>query len=252
MRRFYVSELDARAPELALERGMGLEIIGFCAAERMEDEELIASEEVRLRPYARKSLHAPYYELAPCAIDPLIREVSLKRYCQAVATCMRLGIRRMVVHSGFAPRVYYPEWFVPRSIEFWRDFVRELPEDFELLLDNVLDVHPEYIRDVCDGVDDPRLRICLDVGHANVYSQAPSEQWIEMLGSRIVHVHMHNNDGLRDLHAPLDEGSLDVERVLRHLDAYAPAADICIESVDALSCIRTLEKRGVITDEKSL
>ena len=44
MRRFYVSELDARAPELALERGMGLEIIGFCAAERMEDEELIASE----------------------------------------------------------------------------------------------------------------------------------------------------------------------------------------------------------------
>ena len=223
MRRFYVSELDARAPELALERGMGLEIIGFCAAERMEDEELIASEEVRLRPYARKSLHAPYYELAPCAIDPLIREVSLKRYCQAVATCMRLGIRRMVVHSGFAPRVYYPEWFVPRSIEFWRDFVRELPEDFELLLENVLDVHPEYIRDVCDGVDDPRLRICLD-----------------------------NNDGLRDLHAPLDEGSLDVERVLRHLDSYAPAADICIESVDALSCIRTLEKRGVITDEKSL
>ena len=116
----------------------------------------------------------------------------------------------------------------------------------------MLDVHPEYIRDVCDGVDDPRLRICLDVGHANVYSQAPAEQWIEMLGSRIVHVHMHNNDGLRDLHAPLDEGSLDVERVLRHLDAYAPAADICIESVDALSCIRTLEKRGVITDEKSL
>ncbi|MDY5220131.1 MAG: TIM barrel protein [Eubacteriales bacterium] len=121
-----------------------------------------------------------------------------------------------------------------------------------MLLENVLDVHPEYIRDVCDGVDDPRLRICLDVGHANVYSQAPAEQWIEMLGSRIVHVHMHNNDGFRDLHAQLDEGSLDVERVLRHLDAYAPAADICIESVDALSCIRTLEKRGVITDEKSL
>ena len=246
MRRFYVSELDARAPELALERGMGLEIIGFCAAERMEDEELIASEEVRLRPYARKSLHAPYYELAPCAIDPLIREVSLKRYRQAVATCMRLGIRRMVVHSGFAPRVYYPEWFVPRSIEFWRDFVRELPEDFELLLENVLDVHPEYIRDVCDGVDDPRLRICLDVGHANAYSEVSVEDWISMLGGRIAHVHLHNNDGSRDAHAPLNAGSMDIARILELLDVHAPEAEICIESVDAVSCLKTLEETGAM------
>ena len=44
MRRFSISELDARAPELALGRDLGLEIIGFCTAERMEDEELIASE----------------------------------------------------------------------------------------------------------------------------------------------------------------------------------------------------------------
>ena len=246
MRRFYVSELDARAPELALERGMGLEIIGFCAAERMEDEELIASEEVRLRPYARKSLHAPYYELAPCAIDPLIREVSLKRYRQAVATCMRLGIRRMVVHSGFAPRVYYPEWFVPRSIEFWRDFVRELPEDFELLLENVLDVHPEYIRDVCDGVDDPRLRICLDVGHANAYSEVPVEEWVSVLSARIAHVHLHNNDGSRDAHAPLHAGSMDIPRILELLDEHAPEAEICIESVDALSCLKTLEETGTM------
>ena len=246
MRRFYVSELDARAPELALERGMGLEIIGFCAAERMEDEELIASEEVRLRPYARKSLHAPYYELAPCAIDPLIREVSLKRYRQAVATCMRLGIRRMVVHSGFAPRVYYPEWFVPRSIEFWRDFVRELPEDFELLLENVLDVHPEYIRDVCDGVDDPRLRICLDVGHANAYSEVPVEDWVSVLSARIAHVHLHNNDGSRDAHAPLNAGSMDIARIMKLLDVHAPEAEICIESVDAVSCLKTLEETGAM------
>ena len=246
MRRFYVSELDARAPELALERGMGLEIIGFCAAERMEDEELIASEEVRLRPYARKSLHAPYYELAPCAIDPLIREVSLKRYRQAVATCMRLGIRRMVVHSGYAPQMYFPQWFVPKSIEFWKDFVRDLPEGFEMLLENVLDVRPEYIRDVCDGVDDKRLRICLDVGHANAYSPIPVEEWISMLGARIAHVHLHNNDGSRDAHAPLNEGSMDIRRIFELLDAHAPEAEICIESVDALSCLKALEETGAV------
>ena len=246
MRRFSISELDARAPQLALEHGMGLEIIGFCTAERMEDEALLASEEVRLRPFARKSLHAPYYELTPCAIDSLIGRVSLHRYRQAVATCMRLGIQRMVVHSGYAPQMYFPEWFVPRSIEFWKEFVRELPPDFELLLENVLDVRPEYIRDVCDGVNDPRLRICLDVGHANAYSPVPVEAWISMLGGRIAHVHLHNNDGSRDAHAPLCEGRMDIQRILGLLDRYAPEAEICIESVDALSCLKTLEETGVI------
>ena len=129
MRRFSISELDARAPEFAIGRGLGLEIIGFCTAERMEDENLLASEELRLRPFARKSLHAPYYELTPCAIDSLIGRVSLHRYRQAVQTSMRLGIRRMVVHSGYAPQMYFPEWFVPKSIEFWKEFVRELPEE---------------------------------------------------------------------------------------------------------------------------
>lgn len=246
MRRFSISELDARAPELALVRGMGLEIIGFCTAERMEDEELLTSEEARLRPFSRKSLHAPYYELTPCAIDSLIGRVSLHRYRQAVETSLRLGIRRMVVHSGYAPQMYFPEWFVPKSIEFWKDFVRELPEDFEMLLENVLDVRPEHIRDVCDGVDDPRLRICLDVGHANAYSELPVEDWIRMLGGRIAHVHLHNNDGSRDAHAPLNAGIMDIVHILELLDAHAPEAEICIESVDAVSCLKTLEEIGAV------
>ena len=246
MRRFSISELDARAPELALARGMGLELIGFCTAERMEDEELLASEEVRLRTFGRKSLHAPYYELTPCAIDSLIGRVSLHRYRQAVETSLRLGIRRMVVHSGYAPQMYFPEWFVPKSIEFWRDFVRELPEDFEMLLENVLDVRPEHIRDVCDGVDDSRLRICLDVGHANAYSEVPVEDWIAMLGGRIAHVHLHNNDGSRDAHAPLNAGIMDIVHILELLDKYAPDAEICIESVDAVSCLKTLEEIGAV------
>ena len=152
----------------------------------------------------------------------------------------------MVVHSGYAPQMYFPEWFVPKSIEFWRDFVRELPEDFEMLLENVLDVRPEHIRDVCDGVDDPRLRICLDVGHANAYSEVPVEDWIAMLGGRIAHVHLHNNDGSRDAHAPLNAGIMDIVHILELLDKYAPEAEICIESVDAVSCLKTLEEIGAV------
>ena len=252
VRRFFVSEIDEHAEALARERALGLELICFCDARRLEDGDVIRAQAARLEGLTGRAMHAPYFELSPCAIVPLIRAVAMYRMRQAAQVCAQIGARRMIVHSGYAPQVYFPEWFVPKSIEFWRELLDGLPGDFELMVENVLDVGPEPMRAVCDGVDDPRLRICLDVGHANAYSPVTVEAWISMLGGRIAHVHLHNNDGLRDLHAPLDEGSLDVERVLRHLDAYAPAADICIESVDALSCIRTLEKRGVITDEKSL
>ena len=246
MRRFSISELDARAPELALERGLGLEIIGFCTAERMEDEELLASEEARLRPFGRKSMHAPYYELTPCAIDSLIGRVSLHRYRQAVETSLRLGIRRMVVHSGYAPQMYFPEWFVPKSIEFWKDFVRELPEDFEMLLENVLDVRPEHIRDVCDGVDDPRLRICLDVGHAHVASEVPVEAWLDALAPRLTHLHVHDNDGTRDAHAVPGEGTIGFPAMFDRIFSAAPEATVTFECLDAEGCVRRLIADGLL------
>ena len=246
MHRIYISEMDARAAELCREWDAGLEVIAFCAAENMENEQMIASQAARLRDFGDFSVHAPYYELAPSAIDPMIRGVAMHRFRQCAQLCARLGTRRMIVHSGYAPMVYYPQWFVPKSIEFWREFVPGLPEGFELMVENVLDVRPEYIRDVCDGVDDPRMRICLDVGHAQVYSENTPEEWIRMLGSRISHVHLHNNLGVRDEHRALEDGCIDMCAVLELLDEYAPDAALCIESVDAAASVQTLVRGGYL------
>lgn len=54
--------------------------------------------------------HAPFAELAPCAIDPLVRQVTEKRYRQAADLAQDLGVRRLVIHGGFVPQVYFPEW----------------------------------------------------------------------------------------------------------------------------------------------
>ena len=67
-----------------------------------------------------------------------------------------------------------------------------------------------------------------------------------MLGGRVAHVHLHNNDGSRDAHAPLNAGSMNIAHILKLLDECAPDAEICIESVDALSCLETLEETGAM------
>ena len=65
--------------------------------------------------------HAPFAELSPCSIDPLVRAAALHRFRQTIETAQALGVTRLVVHGGFIPLVYFPEWFVEQSVLFWRD-----------------------------------------------------------------------------------------------------------------------------------
>lgn len=228
---YLISEMDARAHELARAWGAGVETIAFCAAENLSDEKMIAEARDALSAYPFFTMHGPFYEMAPCAIDPMIRDVAMHRFRQAADVCRRIGAQKLILHSGYAPQVYYPIWFTEKSIPFWREFLATQPEDFSLAIENVLDVDPKPIRDVLDGIGDARAKICLDTGHANCYSPVPIDQWIDMLGDRIGHVHLHNNSGARDEH--LRAGSMNLSDVARCIREAAPDADICIESMEA-------------------
>lgn len=248
MRKWYISEMDARARSLAEHAGMGVEIIDFCIPENLQNRELIQEKSAKLE-FFDLTLHAPYCEIFPSAIDPLVRKVGMHRLLQAASICSEMGISRMIAHSGFAPQMYYPEWFVPRSIEFWKEFLSRMPEGVEVALENVLDTQPDFIARICDEVEDARLKICLDVGHVNAYSPISLESWVHALGNRISHVHLHNNDGSKDSHSSLSCGSIDILKLLSLLDKHAPNASICIESLDAQQCLKFLRDGGIINAE---
>ena len=113
--RLYLSGIDSRAAELARENGLGLEIAAFCYAPNLEDPAVLSAVRADMAGLHRFWFHAPFAELAPCAIDPLVRQVTEKRYHQAADMARELGIRRLVIHGGFVPQVYFPEWYVEQS-----------------------------------------------------------------------------------------------------------------------------------------
>lgn len=249
MRKFLISELDSQAAELARIYGFGVETTAFCAPENMEDEDVVRRKAAELAGFCEVSLHAPYYELTPCAIDPLIGEVSRRRYLQAANTCAKIGARRLVVHSGFQAQTYYPQWFVPKSIEFWRSFMKLMPEGVEIALENVFDPAPEMLKEIVDGVADARFKACVDLGHVFAYSPVSPEAWIDAMGARISHVHLHNNIGECDVHAPFDCGGMDMQTLIDRIESVAPEAMLVIESTDAEACVRYLLERGYINDQ---
>ena len=132
----------------------------------------------------------------------------------AAALAQAYGAGKLVLHGGFNPQMYYPQWYVEQSVLFWKDFLKTLPEGLTVCVENVLEPTPDMLLDIVRGVEDPRLRLCLDVGHVNAYSKVSARDWIEKYGAYLSHLHIHNNDGTWDTHNALYEGTLPIRELL--------------------------------------
>ena len=189
-------------------------------------------------------LHAPFAELIPCPIDPNVRANAMARFRQTTALAGRLGVRRIVVHGGFIPYVYFPEWYVEQSICFWKEFLADAPDDLLLAVENVMEPGPEMLVEIARGVDDPRLGLCLDVGHANtVVSKTPPADWLAPMLPDLRHVHLHDNHGALDEHLPLGAGTIDFAPILAALAAH-PDITITLENQDILPSLQYLQANG--------
>ena len=244
--RLFLSTIADDAVQTAREFGLGVELAQFCLAENMDKTppDVQASLDAALE-VPRRVLHAPFAELCPAAIDPLVREVAKRRYLQAAALAKRYGAEKMVVHSGFIPLVYYPEWFAPQSAAFWREFLNDV-DGLTLCVENVMETSPDALRQVAEQVNDPRLRICFDVGHAFCQS-GDLAPWLDALAPYSSHVHLHNNHGTFDEHLGLPDGTLDMATVIRQLEALAPQATYTLEVRSARASVEWLLKEGLLS-----
>lgn len=246
--RLYLATISESAGALAQRHQLGLELDDFCTAMNFDTD--FPRWDARTRDFLLRSdrfiLHAPFAELSPCAIDPKVREVARFRLDQAARLCDRYGVRRMVVHSGFIPRVYFPEWFIGQSAGFFRDFLADRPADFSIMIENVLDPDPGVLMEMVGEIGDPRAGVCLDVGHAHVASEAPVEAWLDALAPRLTHLHVHDNDGSRDAHAVPGEGTIGFPAMFDRIFSAAPEATVTFECLDAEGCVRRLIADGLL------
>lgn len=231
--RLYISTIAEDAVQTAKEYRLGLEIAEFCTADNMDREfhKWNTVVQQKMEGVTNFVFHAPFNELYPAAIDSLAVELAHHRYEQAYMLAKGYGINRMVVHSGYLPLIYHKEWFLEKSMKFWKSFLFHKPDNFIICLENVLEDDPQILIELADAINDPRMRLCLDIGHANIMSAVPLTDWVKRMSPVLGHVHLHNNFGDADLHNGLKEGNIDVGEILR-LIINTPAEITC--SIEAL------------------
>ena len=246
--RLYVSTFTENSIENIKGYEVGMEINHTCISERLDDDkraELISEikEDIEKSGAKRIIMHGPFTEIHPAAIDYKVRDLGMKRLNEAYLVAKELGIKKMIVHTGWLPFIYFKEYQAEKAKEFFEKFMEDKPDDFEIAIENVLEDEPFMIREMMEKIKDERIKLCLDIGHA--YSMTEKEysieDWIRELSPWISHMHLHNNDGKSDSHSAFEDGNMDMEEVFSLIERYVDDnATLTIEAHDSEKCLQWL------------
>ena len=250
--RLLVATMASDAAEMAATYGVGLELDQFSWANNMDGNMEAFDREIRRMKEItdRMILHAPYSEVLPAAIDERVRKVSMERLNEAYALCRKYGINRMVVHSGFIPEVYFPGWYLNEAVTFWKKFMEDKPETFRIMIENQMETDKDFLPRVCRQIDDPRVGLCLDIGHMLYKGNGLAGEWIKAFSPYCTHVHLHHNDRTWDYHYPLDvPGTEDMNEVLQCILTEMRGVTITLEHITSESSFLWLKKYGYLSAE---
>ena len=233
---------------------LNIELNHTCISEELNEENrahLMASirRDLAETGSGRILLHGPFTEIIPAAIDGRARDFAKKRLEEAYQVCYEAGAEAMIVHTGWIPFMYFKEWQAEKAAIFWQDFMKDKPEDFRIYIENVLDDEPYMLADMMKQISDPRIKLCMDIGHAMAagHNMIPVQDWIRVLGPYLAHFHIHNNHGDRDAHGglSLEDGILDYNHVFDWIDEYcSPDVTFTIESRDCSAAVNWLYENG--------
>jgi len=164
------------------------------------------------------SLHVPIYGVNLTSPIPRIAEASLAEHVVAIDLACELGASLVVLHPGSLPRDYVP---LPGAYErAWRrlELCLEvlLPQaerhGVTLAIENkqrgpgrdLILTPEEHLRILARF---PELGACLDFGHLHTLDGDPC-LYVNALGRRLAHVHLHDNHGEADEHLGLGLGTV--------------------------------------------
>ena len=83
----------------------------------------------------------------------------------------------------------------------------------KLALEN--SVYPEYVRFLLDNLKSHAVGFCYDSGHENAFTKG--ENFLDDYADRLFAMHLHDNDGMRDLHDFPMSGTIDWRHVVSQL-----------------------------------
>jgi sugar phosphate isomerase/epimerase len=188
------------------------------------------------------SIHAPFMDLSPGAVDSMVRGATMERFRQILDVAEILGPKTVVFHSGYEKWKYAlnVDLWLEQSLLTWREVVkRAAGMGVKVAIENIFEDEPSNLKLLMENMNSADFGICFDTGHFNLFSKISIEEWMESLNPYIVELHLHDNDRTSDQHLPIGDGTFDFGRffgLLRNRDCVCT-----IESHSPEKVLRSME-----------
>ena len=192
---------------------VGLELQGFANSLKTKAYVETLRQHQEFMSFEKSVAHGPYAGLSAGHPEFLIREITRQRIEEFVASASSFGVRRFVLHLNFCPETDRPINWCKRFVSWFRSFLDGQAADVVFFLENSLETNPEVLRNAVGEIDDPRIKLCLDLGHLHC-NGCDCQHWLEVLQPWVGYFHVHDNHGLtenpfyeRDEHLAAGEGT---------------------------------------------
>lgn len=201
----------------------------------------ISALKAKLDYHPRLSVHAPFMDLSPGAVDLKVREVTMKRFFDLMDIAEILMPRVIVFHSGYDRWKYdgIVEIWLEGSIKTWEPVnSRAADMGIAIAIENIVEDEPTNLRLLAENINSDNFGICFDTGHFNLFSKIPLIEWIGQTKPYIKELHLHDNSRFGDDHLALGDGDFDFRTLFRELEG--------------LDCVYTIESHNIRDLKKSL
>jgi len=138
----------------------------------------------------------------------------VKRYLNVFAA---LNTPKVTVHANWPPALFSDE----EGINFQTESLNKIIECADTFGIKIMYEPLDTRRCTKDNIDkilcaNEKLGFHADIGHLNVWGRKPLD-CLRQFKARLEHVHMHDNDGVRDLHLPLGAGNINWRELISYL-----------------------------------
>lgn len=170
------------------------------------------------------SVHAPICDWNIGALSDRLRRASLEETLETISASAELGASTVTVHPGLSSMAV--DGMGQQAMARARESLKAIDAASRdagvvVAIENMPQV-PFFLgrtaADLESLIDGTDLGVCFDIGHANTAGQI--DEMIDTFGDRIVNVHIHDNNGKRDEHLTIGDGSIDFPRVLGRMGWY--------------------------------
>jgi len=196
--------------------------IDAAALERFSEKDFTRIAETLRRHDLTVTFHAPFVDLSAGSTDPAIRAVTRKRFEQILGLVPIFAPRSVVAHAGYDWQryEYFRKFWMERSTEFWTWVAECLNrQGSRLMLENVYEHRPAEILELFERLGPEGVSLCLDCGHLTAFGRSRMAEWLEVLGTFIGQLHLHDNRGEKVDHLPMGHGQIDFRRLFAYLRA---------------------------------